>query len=210
MGGFVAAFLISAGIWCIRFKCDRSGVKNDFKWIFLCLLWICRHNVYSGIVRNSASSGIAAITLFICALFHYLISHLSSNEVFSSRYADTENRTEMEAQNFALSPLKPLIFPCRTSHTRMFPKIHSFSYSYLFVGIPVGWQGSLGRLISADLEGHSTGIETSKAYRQRQNSWFTVEAADYLNRGSQARGLKGKLDDYLKSQVCRFVASSLQ
>ena len=206
MGGFIYTFLISIGIWCIRFKYDRQGVQNDFKWMFLCLLWLCRHTLYSGIVRNSAASWIAAITtLFGVALYH-LISHLFSNKISLSQYEDTGKKTEAEAEakkpNF--SHLKPLILPCRTSHTRMFPKIHSFSYSYLFVGIPVGWQGSLGKLVSADLECHSAGCEADRAYRQKQNAWFTVESAEYLNRGGQARGLKGKLDDYLRSQVCKF------
>ena len=50
---------------------------------------------------------------------------------------------------------KPLFFPSRTTHTRLFPKTHSFSYSYLLVGIPVGWQGSVGGMLSADQGTHS-------------------------------------------------------
>ncbi|MCJ1469592.1 hypothetical protein MMC07_008227 [Pseudocyphellaria aurata] len=82
----------------------------------------------------------------------------------------------------------------------MFPKKHSFSYSYLFVGIPVGWHGSLGSLLSADLEGCHTETEKIKPSQLQRRSWFHVEAADYLERGHHDLGLKGKLDVYLKSQ----------
>ena len=91
--------------------------------------------------------------------------------------------------------LRALIFPSRTSHTRFFPKKHSFSYSYLLVGIPVGWRGSIRSLLSADLDS----LQREGLLRKR--SWFSVEGADYLHRGYDARGLQGKLESYLKTQV---------
>ena len=93
--------------------------------------------------------------------------------------------------------LKPLIFPCRTSHTRLFPQKHSFSYSYLLVGIPIGWQGSVASMESTDVL-QSTAVEPRPKQRK---AWLNVEAADYLDRGSAQLGLKGKLDAYLESQV---------
>ncbi|KAI1761642.1 hypothetical protein GGR53DRAFT_524971 [Hypoxylon sp. FL1150] len=85
-------------------------------------------------------------------------------------------------------PARPLLFPCRTSHARLFPKKHSFSYSYLLVGIPVGWTGPAGDLISN--EEHSTGVK----------GWYNIDAADCLERGNGHLGLRGKLDAYLESQ----------
>ena len=94
-----------------------------------------------------------------------------------------------------LGPLRPLIFPSRTTHTRFFPKKHGFSYSYLLVGIPVGWRGSIASMISADgKKGDSTALE----------AWFSVNAGDYLYRGDDMIGLDGKLGMYLKTQVCSF------
>lgn len=81
---------------------------------------------------------------------------------------------------------KPLILPCRTTHSRMFPKKHSFSYSYLFVGIPAGWSGCAGSLLSAD--------------GANKRGWFHVDPADFLARGDGHLGLRGKLDMYLESQ----------
>ncbi|KAI2463479.1 hypothetical protein F4781DRAFT_123942 [Annulohypoxylon bovei var. microspora] len=85
-------------------------------------------------------------------------------------------------------PGRPLLFPCKTTHTRFFPKKHSFDYSYLLVGVPVGWSGAAGGMISNDENG--TGAK----------GWYKVDAADYLERGDGHLGLRGKLDAYLKSQ----------
>jgi len=88
--------------------------------------------------------------------------------------------------NIAELPLRPLIFPCKTTHARRFPKSHSFSYSYLYVGIPVGWRGNAGKLLSVDT--------TDKA-------WFHVSAENYLQRDYPGHDLRSKLEQYLKSQV---------
>lgn len=92
---------------------------------------------------------------------------------------------------------KPLLFPCRTSHTRFFPKTHSFSHSYLLAGIPVGWRGSVGGMLAAD-QGVSSGSVADNSGR----SLYSVNAADYLDRGYGHLGLDGKLKKYLESQVC--------
>lgn len=97
-------------------------------------------------------------------------------------------------------PVKPLLFPCQTSHVRMFPKKHGFSYSYLLVGIPVGWEGNYGGMLSSE-EGDS------RPWYQRWLSlkpglgWWTVNSDHYLARGHNSNGLAGKLQEYLESQV---------
>ncbi|KAI1142481.1 hypothetical protein F5Y05DRAFT_402294 [Hypoxylon sp. FL0543] len=85
-------------------------------------------------------------------------------------------------------PGRPLLFPCRTTHARLFPKKHSFVYSYLLVGIPVGWTGAAGGMISNDEHG------------TRASGWYKIDAADYLERGGGHLGLRGKLSAYLESQ----------
>ncbi|KAL8739837.1 MAG: hypothetical protein Q9190_007400 [Brigantiaea leucoxantha] len=75
----------------------------------------------------------------------------------------------------------------------MFPKKHSFSYSYLFVGIPIGWRGSIASFLSVD------DFPVSKT-PDRKNTWFSVECSDYLDRGHDSSGLEQKLQSYLESQ----------
>lgn len=84
-------------------------------------------------------------------------------------------------------PPFPLILPSRTTHTRFFPKRHSFSYSYLQVSVPVEFEGRSGSLLSVG--------ETSK------RGWFHVQASDYLDRTAKQLSLKAKLSAYLQSQV---------
>lgn len=88
--------------------------------------------------------------------------------------------------------MKPLLFPSKTCHTRLFPKEHSFTYSYLLVSIPVGWRGVVGSFFSADLP-----LEELSQKSVSKRSWFSVSAGDYLERGKENLGLRGKLEAYL-------------
>ncbi|KAF4975265.1 hypothetical protein FZEAL_7932 [Fusarium zealandicum] len=91
---------------------------------------------------------------------------------------------------------RPLLIPSRTSHTRFFPEKHSFSYSYLVAGVPVGFSGNANGMISADVPGTSSWLPYFSGLR----AWFDVDPADYLQRGHTKDGLRGKLESFLKSQ----------
>ncbi|TVY33195.1 hypothetical protein LSUB1_G008058 [Lachnellula subtilissima] len=97
-------------------------------------------------------------------------------------------------------PAKPMFFPCRTAHTRMFPTKHSFSYSYLLAGIPVGWGGSAGGILSSDVENKPTSWCRKVFSLKPYSSWFTVNGDDYFERGHVKGGLKEKLQNYLHNQ----------
>ncbi|KAI7786874.1 hypothetical protein LA080_002344 [Diaporthe eres] len=86
-----------------------------------------------------------------------------------------------------------LLFPSKTTHSRFFPEKHSFIYSYLVVGIPVGWEGVCGGMVS---------LSSSEQpwFSRLRRGWFHVDPADYLHRGDRHLGLRGKLDAYLRSQ----------
>ena len=101
-------------------------------------------------------------------------------------------------------PAKPMMFRCRTSHTRLFPKKHNFSYSYLWVGVPVGWKGSVGGLLSSDdpRETDSSPWYMRLCFLRRGGTWFTVNGDEYLGRGHVDGGLEEKLQNFLQSQVC--------
>lgn len=86
-----------------------------------------------------------------------------------------------------------LLFPSKTTHSRLFPNKHSFVYSYLVVGIPVGWEGVSGGMVS---------VSSSEQpwFSRVKRGWFHVDPADYLHRGDRQLGLRGKLDAYLRTQ----------
>ncbi len=186
----LAAVLCAAAIWYPRYIYDRAGTQEDLRWVvsfcYALTPWSNHKTYIFGVCclvflyyrrqrqqRNRNATG-AEIRNLVRASNHGLSRNISD-------------------YNDAWSMMKPVIFPCRTSHTRLFPKKHSFSYSYLFVGIPVGWRGYISTVLSADL----------KTLRvQPGNGWFDVDSADYLSRGENPHGLQGKLDEYLESQVC--------
>lgn len=98
---------------------------------------------------------------------------------------------------------KPMLFPCRTSHTRLFPKKNTFSYSYLLAGVPLGWKGSSGGMLSADLPKKNTAWywKLLSITPDASSTWYSIDADDYMEPGHVELGLDGKLWRYLATQV---------
>lgn len=137
--------------------------------------------------------------ILLCLFFYMIGSHLFSRRS-TTQHGDAHNTTEQDGNKCAL---RPLFFPARTTHSRFFPQKHSFSYSYLLVGIPIGCRGALRSYLTVDLPHDSPASSTLFS-----RSWFSVDADDYLERGSESLGLQGKLHSYLKSQVGPFLLLS--
>lgn len=98
---------------------------------------------------------------------------------------DHEYSGPIRTQSIEEALLPPLLLTSRTSHSRLFPQKHSFSYSYLFAGIPVGLQGKVSNVLSVD---------------SQTPAWFDVRSDDYLDRGHDSVGLGEKLKRYLHAQ----------
>ena len=175
--------------WLVRLATDRRGVLIDC--LAISLITGLRHR---GSILDTAASQLPAGTLRTS--FYLLVL---SSVIFAASHAILDRsiwRKDKHAANREPSGLKPMLFPSRTTHTRLFPKVHSFSYSYLYAGIPIGWTGSAGTLLSADPMIGSKTVET----RSVERTWFNVEGQDYLQRGHHPDGLAGKLKDYLRLQ----------
>lgn len=126
------------------------------------------------------SAGLVASGIFVFAVG--LVFRVFFRPTISAK-ANTQ--TEFQSSSDA----RPSIHTCRTTHTRIFPAKHSFSYSYLQVSIPVDFEGRHGFV--------SVGSKITR-------SWFHVQASEYLDRGSSLPNLKEKLAAFLESQgVCR-------
>ncbi|AEO55927.1 hypothetical protein MYCTH_2300262 [Thermothelomyces thermophilus ATCC 42464] len=96
---------------------------------------------------------------------------------------------------------KVSLYPCRTTHSRLLPKQHSFSYSYLLVGIPVSFEGNAGGMVSVRAKARPGLLSWFPI--GFFGGWFTVDAGDYLERGKSELSLREKLDRYLLNQgVC--------
>ncbi|EMC92389.1 hypothetical protein BAUCODRAFT_38441 [Baudoinia panamericana UAMH 10762] len=96
-----------------------------------------------------------------------------------------EHNESLYAQPIDEQVLPPLLFSSKTTHTRLFPQKHAFSYTYLLVGVPVGIQGRISRILSVDAQ---------------KPAWFSVNAEDYLQRGRAEVTLAHKLKSYLHTQ----------
>jgi DUF1365 family protein len=82
---------------------------------------------------------------------------------------------------------QPLFHRCRTTHSRVFPTPHSFSYSYLQVSVPVAFQNNRGRMFSIG--------------QGQRWSLFRIDPLDYLERHCEMTSLEERLGSYLESQV---------
>lgn len=130
-------------------------------------------------------------TIFLVCSTAFLLFSLASSISPKTRTRKVRESEAVTSEEPAF--LRPLVFPSRTKHSRRFPKQHSFSYSYLFVGVPVNLKDAGGSLITVNNEpdSHLTSPE---------RGWFSVNAEDHLFRGRPGKTLEEKLRDYLCSQ----------
>jgi hypothetical protein len=168
--------------WYLRSTSDPNRWQDliIFTSLFLWNVGKTLHLRHWGIPSLHAVSWLSILT-FTLALAGLLLVSLSAS-IF---------RGETEKFNHAVP--HPLLLPSHTTHTRLFPKKHSFSYSYLQISIPIGFEGRrCGNLISVG--------------NVDRKGWFHVQASDYLDRNSKETTFKGKLTEYLVSQVrCFFL-----
>ncbi|POR39029.1 Uncharacterized protein TPAR_00771 [Tolypocladium paradoxum] len=134
-------------------------------------------------IRNSAAVQTAGGSVFVV---------LASWLIFSRIRSALNSRDDVAWKG----PGRPYLIPCRTSHTRVFPTRHSFSYSYLVVGAPVGYKGNVNGIVSIDEPEQSASWPLAGSTK----GWCDVNALDYLQSGHSDFGLRGKLDSYVRSQ----------
>lgn len=92
---------------------------------------------------------------------------------------------------------RPRLIPSHITHTRLFPRKHSFSYSQLSVGVPVDYSGNS----SGFIPNNEPSLSTQLRPLFRPDVWFYVNPPDHLQRQHSPGGLRGKLDSYLESEV---------
>ncbi|KAL7918802.1 hypothetical protein ACQKWADRAFT_230367 [Trichoderma austrokoningii] len=154
----------------------------DRAFFLSCFAWNLRSSlssIFYDLARSKYTLGILTLAFAIWTSHHFLMAILRG----VSQVHDDRNAV--------------YLIPCRVTHKRKVPKTHAFSYSYLTVGIPVGYRGCVNGMISVD-ETDITASWLSGIWRLK--NWFRVDSSDYLERGSNKLGLRGKLDNYLTSQ----------
>ena len=103
---------------------------------------------------------------------------------------------------------RPLLFPSRLTHARIFPEKYHYWINYFLVGIPVGLRGRIGALMSIDSDGSDPHSPASKSFLCSANGllrnlfWFRINTSMYLHRGDGHPSLSAKLEHFLKDRVC--------
>ena len=131
---------------------------------------------------NTPGAGATACLLTMVAGLGTAVSLLTHSLLSFKSYQTTTH--------IAKGGPKPMFFPVHTSHTRLFPKVHSLSYPFMWTGIPIGFRGNVRGALSVERK-----IESLRP------AWFTIDSCDYMSRGGDNMGLDGKLHDFLLSQV---------
>ena len=133
---------------------------------------------------------ISTLVLAACIGLALLLVSVASKLLDGGRYQQIVSKLD--------SPIdRMLIFPGRISHTRLFPKHHSFTSSYLIIGIPIRSANRGNNLLSVDQRGWW------------KRGWLRVEADDHLGRGANGQGIHRKLQSYLESQVRNIVSRAM-
>lgn len=148
---------------------------------------------YQGSERGTAAHLVYSFAFGWVLIFGQLVYRLLRESLTPSLdfRKDSPSPSILEpSDNSPANLLKPLLFPSRTSHRRLIPTPHSFSYPYLLVGVPVSSTGASSSFLSMN-DG-----------RMSFEAWFSVHASDYLQRGPSYDTLsfREKLDSYLRSQ----------
>ena len=189
------------GLWITRRSYDSLYDKLEAAAALAWVLWTQEHHLnersFACGVPLACSLTLAGGSLVISLyIFNLVYDRSLFGPVGDATKQDVVGEVSSKTQKSSRSArFKPLVFPCKTTHTRLFPKKHSFSYSYLLVGFPIGvarseYIGEYGR----------SSAQLSKSNRSPK-AWFNVRAEDYLGRGNSERGFRGKLDAYLLDNV---------
>ena len=188
---WAARLLLFQPLWCVRMWIQ------DATWIQDLVLVLSVHAIYSywtGAWRLFTLDDFKGLDLNDHALRLYIqifsllggCGALAGGIVHRGhQLREPERQDYRRDQRIDEGLLPPLLIPSRTTHSRFFPKKHAFSYSYLFVGIPVGIRGRICDALSVDTQ---------------DQAWFNVCSADYLARGNAHLDLAEKLKRYLHTQ----------
>ena len=187
---FIVALSIGLVAGFVGLLLRITSARRDIILVAALTLFFCRHQILEQILQVFPLPTEAYIFLvpLLCInglQIAYLYAVNSSSEIASPCTTSSP-------------PLRPLIFAANTSHTRLFPRHHSFKYSYLLAGVPIDWRGTIGILVSSDLPGPT---------RWWRDAWFSVHPEDYLfytrtstSSGSKPPSLREKLNAYLCSE----------
>ena len=175
-----------------RLRYDKKGTLEDVTMLALLGLWKYWSDIVPAMLELLTAYNATFFAVAGSVVLFFVVQSLRA----STALAESMGISKEDLLS------TPVFIPSRTNHARINPAKHSFSYSYLFVGIPVGWKGSIGSLLSVDCQARIPDKNTNQLISPKaRTTWFSVEAERYLSWDKVNIGLRAKLEAYLKSQV---------
>lgn len=157
----------------------RSSARPPIEYL---LLWILSGSLRLGGVALSLKWAAVAIAVTVLSSPILLLGYLMLGSLYPRRLTSVSDSS--------VSVLgRPLLFPVTLTHNRLAPVVNRFTHRVLMVGVPVGIKCQVGKLLAIDAD-------------ETLPSWFTFDSKRYLHRGDEHLGLRGKLDAFLREQVC--------
>lgn len=160
-----------------------AGTRTDLLYNAALLVWLHRQSLVSHIQKIAEYM---PLTFFCIGATPPALLAFASRTSYESTWQ---------------GPGRPYLIPCKTSHRRPFPKPHSFTYSYLTVGIPVGFRGSVNGMIGVEENPVCVFGSLLPFGHLWLRSWYYIQVSDHLYGGHGGLGLRGKLNIYLQSEV---------
>lgn len=185
-------------IWAVlggaRIRYGDHKTLQDSLFFGVSFFLLARRHIIDALVKRwtvlgwdtQSSATASSVTIVALAAFWYIFGKSNSN----SREEHPE-QLPTGTRPWSVDHPKSFIIPCRTTHTRIFPKKHSFGYDYLLCGFPI-----------VPTETTPEGVDVSDGSDQILGKWWLrIRAEDYLTRGQAALGFYGKLKVYLREKV---------
>lgn len=180
----------------VRLECGDSQVTTDCFIFGGLYVWLSRERLLETAVKRwnevttvGATTSSFSLLLVVSVTIVLAIAGLAVWRVQGKSRALPD--IPPTARTWTLDHPKAKIFPCRTTHARMFPKKHAFNYSYLQCGFPIIPDATT-------IEGMD--VSNGKD-REMGKWWLRVKAEDYLSPGNGELGFYGKLKMHLREHV---------
>jgi len=177
-----------------RRRGDR-GVLTDCAVLGVLYAWLAREKLVATVLKSwndwrGWAEGLPGTYAVFSVAIPLAILAISLWRCLRSNEDPIANTSDISRWRSDVETPKPKIFPCQTSHARIFPKRHAFAYSYLQCGFPIVPSGAKYQ-----------GIEFGSGEDQTLGKWWLrIRAEDYLERGDGASGFYWKLRSYLRAQ----------
>lgn len=194
------AFILAAMTYASRIWIDCSGSVCT---VLTAVIWYALTGTQLDLLFNVALLALLnrqCMSYFIREVAHCVFIPFLSATLALGVLATLTSRGR-QAANTWQGPGRPYLIPCRTTHRRLFPEKHSFSYSYLTVGVPVGYNGIANGMMEVDGRPPSGFERIFPIAKLLLRSWYRVQASDHFQRGHGGLDLRGKLDKYLQFEV---------